>query len=50
VVLLYQGWTYWIFRKRLSRSDLEPPAGRGGEAVAQPAAGPGPSPMPQAQP
>jgi len=50
VVLLYQGWTYWIFRKRLSRSDLEPPAGRGGEAVTQPADGTGPVPMPQAQP
>jgi cytochrome d ubiquinol oxidase subunit II len=23
VVLLYQGWTYWIFRKRLTRSDVE---------------------------
>ena len=23
VVLLYQGWSYWIFRKRLSRKDLE---------------------------
>jgi cytochrome bd ubiquinol oxidase subunit II len=28
VVLLYQGWTYWIFRSRLSRSDLEPPTDR----------------------
>jgi cytochrome bd ubiquinol oxidase subunit II len=24
VVLLYQGWTYWVFRKRLTRSDLGP--------------------------
>jgi cytochrome d ubiquinol oxidase subunit II len=24
VVLAYQGWTYWVFRKRLSRSDFAP--------------------------
>jgi cytochrome d ubiquinol oxidase subunit II len=24
LVLLYQGWTYWVFRKRLTRADLEP--------------------------
>ena len=24
VVLGYQGWTYWVFRKRLSRSDIVP--------------------------
>ena len=23
VVLLYQGWTYWIFRKRITRSTIE---------------------------
>ena len=23
VVLLYQGWTYWIFRKRVSAEDLK---------------------------
>ena len=23
IVLIYQGWSYWIFRKRLSRKDLE---------------------------
>ena len=23
VVLVYQGWTYWVFRKRVSRHDLE---------------------------
>jgi cytochrome bd ubiquinol oxidase subunit II len=28
VVLLYQGWTYWVFRKRLTRTDIEQPAGR----------------------
>jgi cytochrome d ubiquinol oxidase subunit II len=24
VVLAYQGWTYWVFRKRLTRSDIAP--------------------------
>ena len=24
VVLAYQGWTYWVFRKRLTRSDIVP--------------------------
>jgi cytochrome d ubiquinol oxidase subunit II len=24
VVLAYQGWTYWVFRKRISRQDLPP--------------------------
>ena len=24
VVLAYQGWTYWVFRQRLSRSDIGP--------------------------
>jgi cytochrome d ubiquinol oxidase subunit II len=24
VVLAYQGWTYWVFRKRLSRADIPP--------------------------
>ena len=23
LVLLYQGWTYWVFRKRVSRSRIE---------------------------
>ena len=32
-VLLYQGWTYWVFRRRLTR----PPEAR----AARPAAGPG---------
>ncbi len=27
VVLLYQGWTYWVFRKRLTRSDIAPADG-----------------------
>jgi cytochrome d ubiquinol oxidase subunit II len=24
VVLLYQSWTYWVFRKRVSPSDFDP--------------------------
>jgi len=27
VVLLYQGWTYWVFRKRLRVTDIPPPEG-----------------------
>jgi cytochrome d ubiquinol oxidase subunit II len=23
LILLYQGWTYWVFRKRVSRSHIE---------------------------
>ncbi len=23
VVLLYQGWSYWVFRKRVGRSAIE---------------------------
>ena len=23
IVLIYQGWTYWVFRKRITRKDLE---------------------------
>ncbi len=23
IVLLYQGWTYWVFRHRLGRDDFE---------------------------
>lgn len=30
VVLLYQGWTYWIFRYRLSGDDFAPPPTPGG--------------------
>ena len=49
LVLLYQGWTYWVFRKRLTTEHLPAPAGlrfeRPAEAVvgrgAGPAAGPG---------
>jgi cytochrome d ubiquinol oxidase subunit II len=24
IVLVYQAWTYWVFRKRISRTDLQP--------------------------
>jgi len=27
VVLLYQGWTYWVFRKRLTASSIPDPIG-----------------------
>jgi cytochrome d ubiquinol oxidase subunit II len=33
VVLLYQGWTYWVFRRRLVGPSLGPPAARGGDPV-----------------
>jgi cytochrome d ubiquinol oxidase subunit II len=23
LVMLYQGWTYWIFRKRVTRAQIE---------------------------
>jgi cytochrome d ubiquinol oxidase subunit II len=23
VIFLYQGWSYWVFRKRISRSTIE---------------------------
>jgi cytochrome d ubiquinol oxidase subunit II len=36
VVLLYQGWTYWVFRKRLTRSDLGPAASARAAAPAGP--------------
>jgi cytochrome bd ubiquinol oxidase subunit II len=32
VVLAYQGWTYWVFRRRVTGAPLTPPA--------SPAAGP----------
>ena len=31
VVLAYQGWTYWVFRKRLTRSDIAQPPVTGPE-------------------
>ena len=54
-VLLYQGWTYWVFRKRISTADIPPPEGARSPAASgarglSPAsgapspAGPGPAP------
>jgi cytochrome d ubiquinol oxidase subunit II len=44
VVLTYQGWTYWVFRKRLSRSDFGPaqalPQAPAGSPAQAPAASP----------
>jgi cytochrome d ubiquinol oxidase subunit II len=40
VVLAYQTWTYYVFRRRISRSEFQPPA-------PSPAAAPGPGPAPQ---
>jgi cytochrome d ubiquinol oxidase subunit II len=40
LVLVYQAWTYWVFRKRVSASDFRPPAATGAapepESAAQP--------------
>lgn len=34
IVLLYQGWTYWVFRNRIRRADVEKSThGNGGEAA-----------------
>jgi cytochrome bd ubiquinol oxidase subunit II len=33
IVLGYQGWTYWVFRKRLTRSDIVLPPATGTETV-----------------
>jgi len=46
-VLLYQGWTYYVFRKRVSVADLEG-GGESREAAAPPAERPGSAPRPSA--
>ena len=33
IVLGYQGWTYWVFRKRLTSSDIAQPPVVGPEPV-----------------
>jgi len=38
VVLLYQGWTYWVLRKRLTASALPDPIGLSLRRSARPAA------------
>ncbi|MUL42204.1 cytochrome d ubiquinol oxidase subunit II [Streptomonospora sp. PA3] len=59
VVLVYQTWSYWVFRKRVSREQIDPtpayggseppPAGGGGGAGAAPGGAPrGPAPAPRA--
>jgi len=40
VVLAYQTWTYYVFRRRVSKSDFQPPA-------PSPEAAPKPEPTPQ---
>ena len=38
IVLLYQGWSYWVFRKRIRRADVEKDAGaKGGAGASSPA-------------
>lgn len=38
LILLYQGWTYWVFRKRVSRASIQAATGTApAEAAAQPA-------------
>jgi len=48
VVLGYQGWTYWVFRKRLTRSDIPVPAQQAAarQAPAPPPATGQPTPEP----
>jgi cytochrome d ubiquinol oxidase subunit II len=33
IVLIYQGWTYWVFRHRIGVEHLPGPAGQGGKAA-----------------
>lgn len=40
LVLLYQGWTYWVFRRRLTRPGPEPALGNDRDAPGGPAEGP----------
>jgi cytochrome bd ubiquinol oxidase subunit II len=42
LVLVYQGWTYYVFRKRVSVSDFRPAAATGAAPGPQPAAQPEP--------
>jgi cytochrome d ubiquinol oxidase subunit II len=39
LVLLYQGWTYWVFRQRISPGDVQPPRRRGTRPAAPQRAG-----------
>ncbi len=42
LVIVYQGWTYWVFRKRVSVTDFRPPAASGAAPEPEPAAQPEP--------
>jgi cytochrome d ubiquinol oxidase subunit II len=49
LVLAYQGWTYWVFRKRIRRADVERDVraaepGHGAEGFIGPAGGGAPGP------
>jgi Cytochrome bd terminal oxidase subunit II len=46
VVLLYQAWTYYVFRQRISPGDLQPPRVLSRGPGAQPAGGPPPAGQP----
>ena len=39
VILLYQGWSYWIFRKRVTRGHIDAAAETGSTGTLEPAAG-----------
>jgi cytochrome bd ubiquinol oxidase subunit II len=39
IVLAYQGWTYWVFRKRLTSSDIRPAPPVAGSPSAEPVGG-----------
>jgi cytochrome bd ubiquinol oxidase subunit II len=45
VVLAYQTWTYYVFRRRVSKQEFQPPAPSAGAAP-----GPGPAPQPTSPP
>jgi hypothetical protein len=45
VVLAYQTWTYYVFRRRVSKSEFEPPG-----ASSAAAAKPEPAPRPTSPP
>ena len=44
LVLVYQAWTYYVFRKRVSASDFQPPAPPPSQAVVGPEPGPATAP------
>ena len=40
IVLLYQGWTYWVFRKRITAGHIPPAYGPGGPSEPDPSSPP----------